>query len=139
MLCLRRMCFLFPISLISSFLMFLSPLLFLIQIGFQTLLSLLPSSFTPTSSTPTSSSSLPSSLDCLSLDLFQSCTPISCVLDPPLESPSSFASPSLLYNPTINLDLPSSSSSSSLDVSIPVNTHLMLTRSKLGFHKPKVL
>ena len=134
MLCLRRMCFLFPISLISSFLMFLSPLLFLIQIGFQTLLSLLPSSFTPTSS-----SSLPSSLDCLSLDLFQSCTPISCVLDPPLESSSSFASPSLLYNPTINLDLPSSSSSSSLDVSIPVNTHPMLTRSKLGFHKPKVL
>ena len=135
MLCLRRMCFLFPISLISSFLMFLSPLLFLIQIGFQTLLSLLPSSFTPTSSTPTSSSSLPSSLDCLSLDLFQSCTPISCVLDPPLESRSSFASLSLLYNPTINLDLPSSS----LDVSIPVNTHPMLTRSKLGFHKPKVL
>lgn len=90
------------------------------------------------SSTSSSPSTSNSSLDCISLDLFQSLTPISCVPDPPSKSRILSNSPSLLSSPVVNLALPSSSSSS-LDVFMPVNTHPMLARSKLGIHKPKIL
>ena len=107
------------------------------QVPFST--AILDSNWFPNSSIPSTSSSLStsnSSLDCLSLDLFQSSTPVSCVPDPPSEFPIYYNSPSLLLSTVVNPDLPSSSS---LDVSMPVNTHPMLTKSKLGIHKPKIL
>ena len=105
----------------------------------------------PDSSFPPSSGTL---VDTFPFDLFQSSIPISYVPNPPLISlpttsstsiPTSFAIPTVSYVPSSS-SLPSSSlhtissrtTSGTSDSVILVNTHPMLTRSKLGIHKPKV-
>lgn len=64
-------------------------------------------------------------------ELFQSSSSISYVPNPLISSLSSFSNE---YVPSI---IPSTSSSDP-SLPIPVNHHPMLTRSKLGIHKPKV-
>lgn len=135
---LMKMCFLLQISLISSLLMFLSQLLFLIQNGFQTLLHLLHHLIILWLHLALLVVFLILHLIIFVLDLLHSSTPISCVPDPPIQL-SPFDSTSLLSPSIPNVNSSLSSSSPSLDISILVNIHPMLTKSKLGIHKPKVL
>ena len=108
-----------------------------------------------TSTDSHSTSSFPSlsstSVDSFPFDLFQPSFPISCVPGPPSTSLTASSSiPSFIPAATSLYSSSSASSRSIIPVSsttisdptdsiVLVNTYPMITRSKLGIHKPKVL
>ena len=88
----------------------------------------------PSSALPSSSTShLPTPTDSFPLDIIHSAVSSSCVPNPPLSSLPSSSHPSISV-----LDIPASTSFAPSS-SLLVSTHPMLTGSKLGIHKPKVL